>query len=220
MHRGRGLYRREGSNDDRREASEVHPFEVATAQRFPGADDGLVRLLDCLHMGESVAAARQARAALKQGETVLLVERHPGDALEGNLNPVGRLFYATLTCIRTPHSPLQDVGLAPGAQAGEKRLRHGFMEARFSRSAARPRRRSASCSKLASSRASRRVAAEPGALRRRPGSARPSGVVASAKVKRGPLAGSLSTSTPAPCSATMDGSPTQHWRATRRQDSA
>ncbi len=109
-------------------------FEIATAQGFPGADYDLVCFFDCLHdMGDPVGAARQAHAALKPGGTVLLVEPYAGDTLDDNLNPVGRLFYAASTCICTPNSLSQEVGLGLGAQAGEKRLRHVFMEAGFSR---------------------------------------------------------------------------------------
>ena len=107
-------------------------FEKATAQAFPGHDFDLVCFFDCLHdMGDPVGAARHAHAALKHGGTVLLVEPFAGDALEDNLNPVGRLYYAASTCICTPNSLSQDVGLGLGAQAGEKRLRHVFMEAGF-----------------------------------------------------------------------------------------
>ena len=107
-------------------------FEKASAQGFPGTDFDLVCFFDCLHdMGDPVGAARHAHAVLKPGGTVLLVEPFAGDALEDNLNPVGRLFYAASTCICTPNSLSQDVGLGLGAQAGEKRLRHVFMEAGF-----------------------------------------------------------------------------------------
>jgi SAM-dependent methyltransferase len=108
-------------------------FAKATAQEFPGSDFDLVCFFDCLHdMGDPVGAARRAHAALKPGGTVLLVEPFAGDSLEENLNPVGRLFYAASTCICTPNSLSQKVGLGLGAQAGEKRLRHVFMEAGFS----------------------------------------------------------------------------------------
>jgi hypothetical protein len=63
---------------------------------------------------------------------VLLVEPFANDELDDNLNPVGRLFYAASTCICTPNSLSQDVGLGLGAQAGERRLRHVFTEAGFS----------------------------------------------------------------------------------------
>jgi SAM-dependent methyltransferase len=109
-------------------------FAKASAQEFPGSDFDLVCFFDCLHdMGDPVGAARQAHAALKPGGTVLLVEPFAGDSLEENLNPVGRLFYAASTCICTPNSLSQKVGLGLGAQAGEKRLREVFMEAGFSR---------------------------------------------------------------------------------------
>jgi SAM-dependent methyltransferase len=105
-------------------------FAKASAQEFPGSDFDLVCFFDCLHdMGDPVGAARRAHAALKPGGTVMLVEPFAGDALEDNLNPVGRLFYAASTCVCTPNSLSQDVGLALGAQAGEKRLRQVFMEA-------------------------------------------------------------------------------------------
>ena len=108
-------------------------FAQASAQEFPGRDFDLVCFFDCLHdMGDPVGAARQAHAALKPGGTVLLVEPFANDSLEENLNPVGRLFYAASTCVCTPNSLSQEVGLGLGAQAGEKRLRHVFMEAGFS----------------------------------------------------------------------------------------
>jgi SAM-dependent methyltransferase len=108
-------------------------FSQASAKEFPGRDFDLVCFFDCLHdMGDPVGAARHAHAALKPGGTVLLVEPYANDSLEENLNPVGRLFYAASTCVCTPNSLSQEVGLGLGALAGEKRLRHVFMEAGFS----------------------------------------------------------------------------------------
>ena len=107
-------------------------FTPATAKAFPGADYDLVCFFDCLHdMGDPVGAARHAYAALKPGGTVLLVEPFANDELDQNLNPVGRLFYAASTCLCTPNSLSQEVGLGLGAQAGERRLRHVFQEAGF-----------------------------------------------------------------------------------------
>jgi SAM-dependent methyltransferase len=109
-------------------------FSKATAQDFPGEDYDLVCFFDCLHdMGDPVGAARRALQALKPGGTVLLVEPFANDSLDDNLTPVGRLYYAASTCVCTPNSLSQPVGLGLGAQAGEKRLRHVFMEAGFSR---------------------------------------------------------------------------------------
>jgi SAM-dependent methyltransferase len=108
-------------------------FATATAQDFPGEDYDLVCFFDCLHdMGDPVGAARHAHEALKPGGKVLLVEPYANDELDDNLNPVGRLYYAASTCICTPNSLSQEVGLGLGAQAGERRLRHVFAEAGFS----------------------------------------------------------------------------------------
>ena len=52
----------------------------------------------------------------------MIVEPRAEDTVEGNLNPVGRVFYAASTMICTPASLSQEVGLALGAQAGEKRI--------------------------------------------------------------------------------------------------
>lgn len=53
----------------------------------------------------------------------MIVEPFAGDKIEENLHPVGRAFYGASTLLCTPASLFQEVGLALGAQAGEKRLR-------------------------------------------------------------------------------------------------
>lgn len=107
-------------------------FAQATAKTYDGNGFDLICFFDCLHdMGDPVGAARHAMQALKPGGTVMLVEPFAGDQLDDNLNPVGRLFYAASTCICTPNSLSQEVGLALGAQAGEARLRKVFLEAGF-----------------------------------------------------------------------------------------
>jgi SAM-dependent methyltransferase len=109
-------------------------FETATAQEIPGTGYDLVCLFDCLHdMGDPVVAARRIRQALAPDGTLMLVEPMAGDALEENLNPVGRAFYGLSTVICTPGSLDQEVGLGLGAQAGEQRLAAVLREAGFSR---------------------------------------------------------------------------------------
>ena len=84
----------------------------------------MVAVFDCLHdMGDPVGASRHVKQALKPDGTWLIVEPFANDALEDNLNPVGRIFYSASTCICTPASRSQEVGLCLGAQAGEGRLR-------------------------------------------------------------------------------------------------
>jgi hypothetical protein len=62
----------------------------------------------------------------------MIVEPIAGDKLEDNLNPIGRMYYGASTMICTPASRDQEVGLALGAQAGEKRLRDVVMSGGFS----------------------------------------------------------------------------------------
>lgn len=99
-------------------------FEVARAKEYPGRDYDLVAFFDCLHdMGDPVGAAAHVRTTLADGGTWMLIEPRANDALEDNLNPVGRLFYSASTMVCTPASLAQEVGLGLGAQAGEARLR-------------------------------------------------------------------------------------------------
>ncbi len=99
-------------------------FEVASAKDFPGGDYDLVTFFDCLHdMGDPVGAAKHVRQALGEGGSWLIVEPFANDKAEDNHNPVGRVFYSASTLICTPASRSQEVGLALGAQAGEKRLK-------------------------------------------------------------------------------------------------
>ena len=109
-------------------------FEVAPAQAFPGNGYDLITMFDCLHdMGDPVGAARHVRQALAPDGTWLIVEPIAGDTVEENLNPVGRAYYAFSTFLCTPSSLSQDVGLALGAQAGEKRIRDVVTAAGFTR---------------------------------------------------------------------------------------
>jgi 2-polyprenyl-3-methyl-5-hydroxy-6-metoxy-1,4-benzoquinol methylase len=109
-------------------------FEVASAKEFTGGPYDLVCFCDCLHdMGDPVGALRHVRETLDDDGTVMLVEPFAADALEENLNPVGRIFYAASTLICTPSSLDQEVGLGLGAQAGEERLFDVARQAGFSR---------------------------------------------------------------------------------------
>lgn len=107
-------------------------FTQVAAKAIPEDDFDLVCFFDSLHdMGDPVGAAQRAYAALKPNGTVLLVEPFANDELDQNLNPVGRLYYAASTCLCTPNSLSQEVGLGLGAQAGERRLRQVFRDAGF-----------------------------------------------------------------------------------------
>ena len=108
-------------------------FEVASAKSYPGTDYDFVTFFDCLHdMGDPVGASSHVRGSLKKDGTWMIVEPFAGDKLEDNLNPIGRAFYGASTLLCTPASLSQEVGLALGAQAGEKRLREVVTSGGFS----------------------------------------------------------------------------------------
>jgi SAM-dependent methyltransferase len=115
-------------------ASESLDFAVAAAKDFPGEDYDLVCAFDCLHdMGDPVGAAAHILKTLAADGTFMLVEPFANDDLADNLNPVGRVFYGGSTLVCTPASLSQEVGLALGAQAGERRLTEVLREAGFTR---------------------------------------------------------------------------------------
>lgn len=110
-------------------------FEMARAQDFDGADYDLVTMFDALHdMGDPVGAVAHARKVLKPDGTLMLIEPMAGDSLVDNLNPVGRVYYASSTHICVPTSLNQEVGAALGAQAGPKRLGEVIRKGGFSQS--------------------------------------------------------------------------------------
>ncbi len=118
----------------RRGVAERVSFEVASAKDFGGGPFDLVCVFDALHdMGDPVGAARHVRSQLADDGTWMVVEPFAGDAIEENLNPVGRVFYGGSTMLCTPASLSQEVGLALGAQAGERRLTEVLNEGGFSR---------------------------------------------------------------------------------------
>jgi SAM-dependent methyltransferase len=99
-------------------------FQIAPAAGYSGSGYDLVTMFDCLHdMGDPVGAARHVRSTLRPDGTWMIVEPYATDRVEGNINPIGRAYYAFSTLLCTPASLSQDVGLALGAQAGEARIR-------------------------------------------------------------------------------------------------
>jgi SAM-dependent methyltransferase len=108
-------------------------FEVASATDYAGRGFDLVTMFDCFHdLGDPSGAAAHVRQTLATNGAWMIVEPNAGDAVEDNLNPIGRAFYAASTLICTPNALTQPTGLALGAQAGEKRIRGVVGEAGFS----------------------------------------------------------------------------------------
>lgn len=96
--------------DARKEAAEAGlsdrvKFEVAGATNFPGEGYDLVAYFDCLHdMGDPVGAIRHTAQALAQNGTALIVEPMAGETIEGNINPVGRIFSAASVLVCSPNA--------------------------------------------------------------------------------------------------------------------
>ena len=107
-------------------------FEALSAQNLPASGYDLVTSFDCLHdMGDPAGAAETILKALKPDGTWMIVEPFAGDVVEHNFNPVGRLYYCASVLLCVPGALAQDVGLALGGQAGEKRLREIVLSAGF-----------------------------------------------------------------------------------------
>ncbi|SRR5579875_236567 len=109
-------------------------FEVASAQTFSGTGYDLTATFDCLHdMGDPVGAARHIRQALAPDGTWLVVEPYATGSVEGNLNPVGRVYYNASTQLCVPNALSQPGGYSLGAQAGEAAIRQLVTDAGFTR---------------------------------------------------------------------------------------
>jgi 2-polyprenyl-3-methyl-5-hydroxy-6-metoxy-1,4-benzoquinol methylase len=109
-------------------------FKTARAKDYPGKDYDFVTFFDCLHdMGDPVGAAAHVLSTLKNDGTWMIVEPSAGDKIEDNLHPIGRAFYGASTLLCTPASLSQEVGLALGAQAGEKKLKEVITAGGFKR---------------------------------------------------------------------------------------
>jgi SAM-dependent methyltransferase len=110
-------------------------FEVAPADAYPTEESGydLIAFFDSLHdMGDPVGALHHAAQTLASDGTVLLVEPMAAEDVQGNLNPVGRVYSgaSVLTC--TPNA-IASGGNALGTLATEARLRAVASEAGLSR---------------------------------------------------------------------------------------
>jgi SAM-dependent methyltransferase len=106
-------------------------FEVADARAFPGENYDLVCFFDCLHdMGDPVAAATRAAAALDQSGSALIVEPMAGNTVQENFNPIGRTFSAASTLCCTSNS-LALEGPALGAVASEEAIREKVLAGGF-----------------------------------------------------------------------------------------
>ncbi len=108
-------------------------FEVADARGFPDHQYDLVAFFDCLHdMGDPVGALRRTRATMADDGTVLLVEPAAGETVEGNFNPVGRIYSAASVLCCTPNA-VATGSLALGTVATDDALREVATAGGFTR---------------------------------------------------------------------------------------
>lgn len=107
-------------------------FSVADAADALGGDYDLVCFFDSFHhAGDPVAAARQARAALRPDGVLMLVEPRAGDRVEDNQNVVGLTYFAASTLVCVPDALSQGATEALGGQAGPARLEDVLLRAGF-----------------------------------------------------------------------------------------
>lgn len=95
-----------------------------------------------LERSDPAGAATHVRNTLKTDGTWMIVEPFAGHKPEDNFNPIGRAYYGASTLLCTPSSLSQEVGLALGAQAGEKRLKEVVTAGGFTRFRGQRKRRS------------------------------------------------------------------------------
>ena len=117
-------------------------FEVARADDYAGRSYGLICFFDALHdMGDPVGAVKYAYEKVAPKGTVMLVEPFAHDHVDGNMGPVGRLYYAASSTICCAHALADGGKMVLGAQAGEGRIADVFRRAGFThfrRAAATP----------------------------------------------------------------------------------
>lgn len=107
-------------------------FHQCSAKEFAQTGFDLVCIFDALHdMGDPVGAAKHIKQSLKPDGCFMVVEPAASDKLEDNLHPLGGIYYGFSTTVCVPTSMSQEVGLALGAQAGQRRLADVLTEAGF-----------------------------------------------------------------------------------------
>jgi SAM-dependent methyltransferase len=107
-------------------------FRTGAATGFTGEAYDVICFFDTLHdLGDPAAALRHARDALAGDGIIFAVEPAAADQLEGNLHPLGLVWYAASTSICVPGSLSQHGHVGLGAQAGPTRTLEVFAEAGF-----------------------------------------------------------------------------------------
>jgi hypothetical protein len=109
-------------------------FEVVKAKEYPGNSFDLVAVIDALHdMDDPVGTSAHILSTRADDGTFMVVEPFAGDSLEESLHPLGYIYDSFSTTVCVSASKTQEVGLAIGAHAGQKRLTEVLNEGGFSR---------------------------------------------------------------------------------------
>ncbi len=112
-------------------------YQIATSENFEGNFD-IISFFDCLHdMGDPVGAIKYVSTKLNPNGVLMIVEPYADDKVENNFNIIGQMYYSFSTIACIPASKSQKVGMALGAQAGQKKLteilnKGGFSKVRLS----------------------------------------------------------------------------------------
>jgi SAM-dependent methyltransferase len=108
-------------------------FDIAGATNFPGSGYDLVAFFDCLHdLGEPTGSLKRALETLAPNGTTLIVEPMASEKVEGNFNPVGRVFSGASVLCCTPNA-IASGQTALGTIATEEQLRMVVTSAGFTR---------------------------------------------------------------------------------------
>jgi 2-polyprenyl-3-methyl-5-hydroxy-6-metoxy-1,4-benzoquinol methylase len=110
-------------------------FQTAASDNFPGKDYDLIAYFDCLHdMGNPANAVTHAANVIAKDGTVMMVEPMAGKTVDGNFNPVGRIYSGASVLICTPNAVASgDVNNALGTVASDDNLKEVFKQGGFTK---------------------------------------------------------------------------------------
>jgi len=110
-------------------------FQTAASDNFPGDGYDLIAYFDCLHdMGNPANATKHAASVLAKAGTVMMVEPMAGKTIDGNFNPVGRIYSGASVLICTPNAVASgDINNALGTVATDDKLAEVFRSGGFTK---------------------------------------------------------------------------------------
>jgi hypothetical protein len=114
-------------------ANRAH-FDIAGATNFPNAGGyDFITFFDCLHdLGDPAGSLMRARETMKPDGVVMVVEPMAAETVEGNLNPIGRVFSGASVLCCTPNA-IASGQTALGTLASEAQLKKVALQAGFKR---------------------------------------------------------------------------------------